>query len=636
MKHVIVGTAGHIDHGKTSLVKTLTGVDADRLKEEKRRGITIDIGFAHLELSDFRLGFVDVPGHERFIKNMLAGAHGLDLVMLVIAADEGVMPQTREHFDICRLLRIPAGFVALTKCDMVEPDWLELVTGEVAEFLRGSFLDGAPVVPVSAKTGAGVAAVKAALRAAASSAREKNAGRPPRLPVDRVFTIRGFGTVVTGTLISGRFQTGDEVDILPGGRRSRIRGIEAHNAAADRAEAGQRTALNLSGVEVHELHRGQAVVPAGRFAETSMLDVELELLPSAEKPLPDRARIRLHHGASETMARVALLGAADGATALAPGERRFAQLRLESPILALPTDRFIIRSYSPQLTIGGGMALDVHPERHRRNESGLIPFLTRLVEGTPQRVAAFIERAKATGVTPVDLARLTGESDERLASEIDTLCKRGEVVVIESVKPTRIVWTKHFGIVKETLKSFLHNYHRREPMRRGVSREEVRESLGAMTPTEVFRAAVEALHAEKRIVAEGDLLRLASFRPEAAGAAAELKTKLENVFQSAGLQGLSMTEAFEKLTVSETQGKPVFFLLLNEKRLTRVGDLVMHAEAIERLTADVRALKGSVAAIDVGFFKERFGLSRKYAIPLLEYLDAARITRRTGNVREIL
>jgi selenocysteine-specific elongation factor len=635
MKHVIVGTAGHIDHGKTSLVKALTGVDADRLKEEKRRGITIDIGFAHLELGDFRLGFVDVPGHERFIKNMLAGAHGLDLVMLVIAADEGVMPQTREHFDICRLLRIPAGFVALTKCDMVEPDWLELVGGEVAEFLRGSFLEDSPVVAVSAKTGAGIDAVKAALQAAAHAAREKNAARPPRLPIDRVFTIRGFGTVVTGTLISGHFQVGDEVDILPGGRRARIRGIEAHNAAADRAETGQRTALNLSGVEVHDLHRGQAVTPAGRFAETSMLDVELELLPSAEKPLPDRARIRLHHGASETMARVALLGA-DGAAALAPGERRFAQLRLESPILALPTDRFIIRSYSPSVTIGGGVALDVHPARHRRNEAGLIPFLMRLAEGTAQRVAAFIERAKASGLTPPDLARLTGESDARLATEIEALRKRGDVVVVESVKPPRIVWTKRFDVVKETLKSLLHNYHRREPMRRGVSREEVRESLGATTPTEVFRAAVEALQAEKRIVAEGDLLRLASFHPEAAGAAAALKIALEEAFRAAGLHGLSMTEAFEKLGVKEAQAKPVFFLLLNEKRLTRVGDFVMHADAIERLTDDVRALKGGVAAIDVGFFKERFGLSRKYAIPLLEYLDAARITRRTGNVREIL
>ncbi len=634
MKNIIVGTAGHIDHGKTSLVKALTGIDADRLKEEKQRGITIDIGFANLTTDDCRFGFVDVPGHERFIKNMLAGAHGLDLVMLVIAADEGVMPQTREHLDICRLLKIPTGFTVLTKADLVEPDWLELVTGDVEEFLDGSFLEGKPIIPVSVKSGAGLPEVLKALNEAAAGATEKKTDLPPRLPVDRVFTVRGFGTVVTGTMIAGTFRTGDEVEILPAERRSRVRGIEAHGSTLDVAVAGQRAALNLAGLETSDIERGQVVVPAGRFEATSMLDVRLELLSSAEKPLKDRARVRLHHGTSEVMARAALLGGGDH---LVPGESGFAQLRLETPVLALPGDRFILRSYSPQMTIAGGAVLDAHPVRHRKSDTRIINFLNELeAASASDRLAAFVERADQPGATFAELARLTGAGDSDIEKLVEGLKKAGKVVVLDAVSPKRVIRQAAFVAVQERIKRFLHNFHSRQPMRPGAPREEVRESLGARLPVEVFRAAVEAAVAEKRVVADGEVLRLASFRPEAAGEAAALKTKLENAFKTAGLTALTAAEVYELLKVKEAQAKPVVFLLINEKRLVRAGDFILHAEVVETLVADIRALKATNPTLDVAVFKEKFGLSRKYAIPILEYLDGERITRRVGNAREIM
>jgi selenocysteine-specific elongation factor len=341
MKHIIVGTAGHIDHGKTSLVKALTGVNADRLKEEQERGITIDIGFADLVVADWQFGFVDVPGHERFVKNMLAGAHGIDLVMLVIAADEGVMPQTREHFDICKLLQIKAGLTVLTKIDLVDEDLRELAAAEIAEFTQGSFLETAPIIGVSTKTGAGIDQLQTALTKLAAQLPTKDPRAVPRLPIDRAFIIKGFGTVVTGTLTAGQFHLGEEVEILPSGRRSRIRGLQVHGQTTEQASAGQRTAINLQGISLEDATRGQTLVPAARFRTSSLLDVTIEILPNAARPLTQRTRIRLHHNTAEIMARVIILGQ----TEIAPGERAIAQLRLEAPIFALPGDRFILGNW---------------------------------------------------------------------------------------------------------------------------------------------------------------------------------------------------------------------------------------------------------------------------------------------------
>src|SRR5882724_5550725 len=374
MKSIIVGTAGHIDHGKTALVKALTGIDADRLKEEKQRGITIDIGFADLTVGNLRFGFVDVPGHERFVKNMLAGAHGLDLVMLVIAADESIMPQTREHFDICRLLHIKTGLVVITKIDMVDQELKEIVQAEVAEYLAGSFLDGAPIVCVSARTGEGIDELKNHLIQLATGVGAKTVDAIPRLPIDRTFTIKGFGTVVTGTLIAGRFATGDEIEILPGGRRGRIRNVQVHNASVPEARAGQRTAINLQGIELDAVERGQTLLQTGRLRETSMIDARVELLKTATRPLKTRARVRFHHGTLEALARVVVLGGLE----ILPGENALVQLRLESPTIALPHDRFILRSYSPSQTIAGGIVIDALPSKHRATDQTSVEFLKKL------------------------------------------------------------------------------------------------------------------------------------------------------------------------------------------------------------------------------------------------------------------
>ncbi|MBX7218817.1 MAG: selenocysteine-specific translation elongation factor [Blastocatellia bacterium] len=652
MKNIIIGTAGHIDHGKTSLVRALTGTDTDRLKEEKQRGITIDIGFAHLDLDDFRFGFVDVPGHERFVKNMLAGAHGIDLVMLVIAADEAVMPQTREHLDICRLLHVPSGLTVLTKIDMVDAEWQELATSEVETFLKGSFLEGKPIVPVSTRTGEGIETLKQTLVKLAQTISIRPASHPPRLPIDRVFSVKGFGTVVTGTLIAGSLQVGDEIDIHPTGQRTKVRGIEVHGQSSESASVGQRTAVNLQGVDIDQVERGHVLTPAGRFAPTQMLDVKLELLASAAKPLKNRARVRLHHGTSEVMARVGLLGVTSesetGLRELAPGQHGYAQLRLESPILALAGDRFIIRQYSPQITIGGGTILDVFPRRHRNHELGLLSFLMRLATGsTTERVAAFIEEAGPGGVTLSDLDARTGESDATLAHSLEQLRQAQKIYLLEantgrrltkaeSHKGTRICWKHHIDGLKTKLLERVTRFHKQKPLQAGMPREEAREQICTRFAGEVFRLVVETLTEEKQLVAEGELLRLANYQVQVSGAEAAIKEKLEQTFRNAGLQGLSMQEAFETLKLKETQAKPVYFLLCNQKTLVRIGDFTFHTTNIQKLIADVRAQKATQPTLDIAFFKDRHGLSRKYAIPLLEYLDAERITRRVGNVREIL
>src|SRR5512145_72517 len=400
-EHVVVGTAGHIDHGKTSLVKALTGIDTDRLPEEKARGITIDLGFAFLEEPDgLTIEIVDVPGHERFIKNMLAGIGGIDLAMLVVAADEGVMPQTREHFAICSLLHIPRGLVVLTKTDMVEPDWIELVRDDVATLVRGTFLDGCPIVPVSSKTGEGIPELRAALRTLAAQVPSRGTDQLPRLPVDRVFTIKGFGTVVTGTLMAGRFNVDDRVEIYPRGLAAKVRGLQTHNRSVPEARAGQRTAINLQGIERAAVERGDVVGLAGTLVASGLVDGTLELLSDAPRPLKPRDRVRFHAGTSEIMARVLLLDTGE----LSPGGRAFARFRLESPLVALPGDRYVIRSYSPMVTIGGGTLLDVAPPRFKRRTPALVAHLQLLERGTPDEIVE--EHVRHVGAAGVRVAVL--------------------------------------------------------------------------------------------------------------------------------------------------------------------------------------------------------------------------------------
>ncbi|MCA1642353.1 MAG: selenocysteine-specific translation elongation factor, partial [Acidobacteria bacterium] len=410
MKSIVVGTAGHIDHGKTSLVRALTGVDADRLPEEKRRGITIDLGFAELDLADARVGFVDVPGHERFVKNMLAGVHGIDCVALVVAADEGVMPQTREHFDITRLLGISSGLVVLTKTDAVEEEFVGLVRAEVEELVEGSFLEGAPVVAVSSRTGAGLDELKQTLREIAARVPARADESVAILHVDRSFTVRGFGAVATGTLVAGEIGEGDELDLLPAGVVARVRGLQVHGRGVGRALAGQRAAINLGGVEASQVERGMTLAPAGRLRPTQALDVRVEVLADAPRPLRSRSRVRVHLGTAEVLARVQVLEAAGE---IAAGARGFAQLRLEAPVVALPGERFILRSYSPQRTVAGGVVLDAFAPKHRgRERAAARERLSALAEAdAAARLSIFVAAAGERGLTRADLAARTGWRD---------------------------------------------------------------------------------------------------------------------------------------------------------------------------------------------------------------------------------
>jgi selenocysteine-specific elongation factor len=667
MKNIIIGTAGHIDHGKTALVKALTGIDADRLKEEKQRGITIDIGFADLVIGDWQFGFVDVPGHERFVKNMLAGAHGLDLVMLIVAADESIMPQTREHFDICRLLQVKSGLVALTKADLVDQELLELAQAEVEDFVQGSFLENAPIIPVSSKTGYGIEALKTALLGLAATTAAKSTTATPRLPVDRAFSIKGFGTVVTGTLIAGELRNAEEIEVLPNGARTRVRNLQTHGHDTDVAQAGQRTAVNLQGIGIEQAARGSILTLAGRLRPTSMLDVRLDLLESAARPLLHRARVRLHHGTAEVMARVSLLapGGPRAATestrsnkisrpnrtqktdgnepaaalpAIEPGDSDYVQLRLESPIAALPGDRFIIRSYSPQITIGGGVILDALPVKHRLRDTDVRLNLERLekTDDLTSRAAVFIEMAGERGMNGAELIARTGATDIQLAELARTLKQKNEVIEIAH-SPLLLLDKKAFDGLAGQVVEVLVAHHKREPLSLGISREEVRDRLFGALAADIFRAVIASLAEAGKIAAERESLRMASHQPALTGADADTKQTLEAAFKALGLQAGTLEEIAATTRLSLNLVKKFYNLLIAERRIVRIGDFVFHVDAIDDLKAKVRNQKTVNPKIDVAIFKEiTGGLTRKYAIPLLEFLDRERITRRVGNEREIL
>lgn len=638
MRSVVVGTAGHIDHGKTTLVRALTGVDADRLPEEKRRGITIDLGFAELDLGDVRIGFVDVPGHERFVKNMLAGAHGIDAVALVIAADEGVMPQTREHFDICKLLAVRSGLVVLTKADMVDEELLELVRAEAEELVAGSFLSAAPVVAASARTGQGIDELKDALREVALAVSSRASESVTRLPIDRSFSMRGFGAVVTGTLVAGEIAEGDEMELLPVGERVRVRGVQVHGASVRAAGAGQRTAVNLGGVDSSAIERGMVLAPAGRLAPTQMFDARADVLGNAPRPLRTRQRVRVHHGAAEALARVVVLE--DGGE-IAPGDSGFVQLRLEAPIVALPGDRFILRSYSPQQTIAGGGIIDAHAPKHRGRERVGARARLKALEGADEssRLSLFVEASGERGLRRSELDARTGWRDEALSSALKGAKERGMLTDAEGVFVSRELFERLVRGAVEEVEAF----HVREPLARGMSREALRERMFAHAAPEIFRAALEAAEASGALAVERELVRSSGHSLELSPEDAALRDRLESIYLDAGLEAPALEEALSRAGGAgrtREHVRKIFQLLLDAGRLVRVReDLYFHREALERLVAALReygAQSEPERLIDVGAFKELSGVSRKYAIPLLEHFDRERITRRAGDKRLIL
>jgi selenocysteine-specific elongation factor len=636
MKYVVAGTAGHIDHGKSALVRALTGTDPDRLEEEKRRGITIDLGFAHLDLSHtLRVAFIDVPGHERFIKNMLAGAGGIDLVILVVAADESIKPQTREHFDICKLLGVKKGIVAITKCDLVEPEIADLVRLEVQELVAGSFLEGAPTLSVSAKTGAGLERLKAELSRLGLETASRSSALPFRLPIDRAFVMKGFGSVVTGTLTAGTIELEAEAEIYPSGRRVRVRGIEVHNQPAARAEAGQRTALNLAGVETKEIRRGMTLGPPGLFRATSQLDGALTLLASAP-PLKNRSSLHFHSGTMETVAEVVLLEGKE----LQPGGKTYAQFRLKEPGLLLPGDRFIIRRFSPVTTIGGGVVLDGLAPRHRAGDRAVIEMLRILESGDDEsRLEAFAREA-GEAATEALAARL-GRSPAETAAIANRLEGKGKLKTLGR-EPGTVVHAAHFDQAAARLLSALERFHATNPLVEGMMKEELRGRAAAgsrrdsVSPA-LFNALLQNLEARGKVEMQGEAVRLPGRGSELTAEEEAAKDHLVEVFQNAGLAVPREAEVLAKLKVDRARAVKLLLLLLRQKVLVRLSaDLVFHHSALAWLRARLLEQKAKDPRLTVATFKEITGLSRKYAIPLLEYLDRERVTRRDGADRIIL
>lgn len=634
MKSVIVGTAGHIDHGKTALVKALTGIDADRLEEEKRRGITIDIGFAHLDLDapggeTVHLGFVDVPGHERFVRNMLAGIGGIDMVLLVIAADEGIMPQTREHFDICRLLSVQRGITVLTKSDAVDSDTLEVVRLEVEEFLRGSFLDPvrAPILAVSSLTGEGLGELIHAIAKVAAEAVVRDSTALPRLPIDRVFTMKGFGTVVTGTLVSGTVNREDEMEVFPQGRRVRVRGVQVHGSAAEQAIAGQRTALNLAGVATGDLARGMTLAPPDTLRATRRADVFLRVLPSA-RPLKDRARVHFHAFTTETLAEVVLIGE----KTVAPGGAGYAQLRLADPTLLLPGDHFILRQFSPVVTIGGGVVIDAAPIPRRRQPAATLEFLRSIETGPDEEVLlARIERRGNQALNINDAIAETGWPKHRMAGPLQVLLDRHQIFRAGE----EFIAASHFDAAKQAALAEVTAYHNANPLVAGFGKEALREKVGLGEA--VFSAVMASLVAEKKLDIAGEVVRLPGRGVRLKDEESESKQVIETAFASAGLKVPALKDVLAGLKIDRVRSQKIVTLLLRDRVLVKISeDLVFHHSALENLKRAVIALKPNTPKIDVARFKDLTGVSRKYAIPLLEYLDRERVTLRVGNERAIL
>jgi selenocysteine-specific elongation factor len=627
-KHVVVGTAGHIDHGKTALVKALTGIDTDRLPEEKARGITIDLGFAFLEEPEgLTIEIVDVPGHERFVKNMLAGVGGIDVAMLIVAADEGVMPQTREHLAICSLLHIKTGLVVLTKSDLVEPDWQELVRDDVATLVRGTFLEGAPILAVSAKTGEGLPALRVALRQIAAAAPPRRVDQLPRLPIDRVFTVKGFGTVVTGTLMAGRLAVDDRVEIYPKSLSSKIRGLQTHGHTVTEAMDGQRTAVNFQGIERAAAERGDVVGLAGTLIASSLVDGTLELLADAPRPVKTRDRVRFHAGTSEIMARVLLLGRAE----LAPGERALARFRLEAPLVAMPGDRFVVRSYSPIVTIGGGTLLDVDPPRFRRKAPALLAHLTLLERGTPDEIVEeHVRHVGAAGARASALAGRVPFGPDQLRQILGRLEADRRVLAIER---DWYIHPESYDRLRGLVVAALEQFHRANPLRSGMSREELRGRAGA-ADERVFAHLLTTLDAEGQVRAERDKVRLASHTVRLSADQQRAVERIEEEFRKAEAAPPSPAEALGRAGLSGDEEHELFQLLVADRRLVRVKEsLYFHASALDAIQDKVVAFLRERKEIAPGDIKDLLGISRKYAIPLLEHLDVRRVTTRVGEKR---
>ena len=632
--YVIVGTAGHIDHGKTWLVQALTGIDTDRLKEEKERGISIELGFAPLKLPSGKiLGLVDVPGHERFIRQMLAGAAGMDLGVLVVAADEGVMPQTLEHLAILNLLHTQKGLVVLTKKDLVDDDWLGMVKDDLRGALKGTFLQDAPILAVSAKTREGLGELLEALDTLASKTTPKPEGGPARLPIDRVFTLKGFGTVVTGTLWSGTLKPGIELMILPKGIKARIRGLEVHDQRVERALAGQRVAVNLTGVGTEELKRGDVLVTPGSYEAAIRLDVALDLLAEA-KPLKQRQRVHFYLGTAEVLGRAVLLED----QALEPGKSGLARLLLESSVVAAPKDRFVIRSYSPMVTIGGGEVIQLEGAQTRTKKAELAKTLKRKLAGSLEDLtedALGAPELVSEEALAKKLALPPGQEGQALL-HLESLRQKGKALAF-SLDGKRL-WVAQAALeqLQEGILELLKAFHKAHPARAGISREPIREKLAKGIEPRGFGVLLEALESAGIIRLQGDLVALTEFTPKLPDKLAKAGEVAIKRFLNAKFQPPSWEEALEGLGLNRDEATELLAYLLGQGELIRLKeDIILPKETLERAKTRIQELIRQKGPVGVGEVRDALGSSRKLVIPLMEYFDRVRFTRRVGDARTL-
>lgn len=631
MQHFVLGTAGHVDHGKTSLIKAITGIDTDRLKEEKERGITIELGFASLTLpSGHTLGIVDVPGHEKFIKHMVAGAAGIDLVLLVIAADEGVMPQTKEHLQICSLLGITTGLVALTKIDLVEKDWLELVRSEITDYLKGTFLEGSPILPVSAAKGTGIAELRTELDKTVDRLKEKIDDGIFRLPVDRIFTMKGFGTVVTGTLISDKIKVGEDIQILPEDISARIRGIQVHNKPVEEAFSGQRTAINLQGIEKSTLERGNVLVRPQTVWPTQRLDVFFEYLPSNTRKLKNRALVRLHTGTTEIMTRIVLMEADE----LSPGEKSFAQLILANEDVVVAGDHFVLRSYSPVTTIGGGWILDPLPGKHKRKNNKILDDMQILQNGAlPEKISVLLERAGFGGSNIRSLAFRLGINIKKIREALEKLFSSRQAILLSSDDTTSISVHLYTQMEELIIKS-LADYHKKNPLKEGISKEELKAALAATVSAKLFNMVLASLGKKEVIISDKDNVRLESHQVQLAGEEDNLHRSIASTYVQAGLTPPSLSDVINSFKDQKAKAQTIVKLMLKDGELIKINeDLCFAREALTKLREDYKAQLARDGQATPATFKELTGLSRKYIIPLMEYFDASKLTVRVEDHR---
>jgi selenocysteine-specific elongation factor len=633
MKQIILGTAGHIDHGKTSLIKAVTGTNTDRLKEEQLRGITIELGFASLDLPSGRhLGIVDVPGHEKFVKNMVAGATGIDMVAMVIAADEGVMPQTREHMEICSLLGVEHGLVALTKIDMVDAEWLELVKEDIREFLAGTFLEDKTIVPVSSASGEGIDAFVSALDDLSGRIPERASSNLFRLPVDRVFTMKGFGTVITGSLMSGKVKIGDNVVIYPSGIPSKVRGVQVHGESVEVAHSGMRTAINFQGLEKASIERGQVLSSANALLPSFMVDVSLHYLESNKKKIKNRSRVRFHTGTSEIMGNLILLEQDD----LLAGENTVAQIRLDAPVAVVRDDRFVLRSYSPVRTIGGGQVLNPVPEKHKRFRPEVIEGLKGLISHDLENIIAYhVMAAGVRGVSFSALMIMTNLSEKPLEKYLRGMLSRKDVIQID--KEQRLfVHKTGFGSLQQNMTTQIQAYHDKNPLKEGMPKQELKSKLPTNAGTRVFTMALNQMTADKTVAQEGDSVKLTTHKVSLGEDQAGMKKKISGIYLENGLQPPYFKEVVNVLGFDSSHAKDVLMLLVVEGILIKAKeDLYFHAEPMRELKEKLIAYLQTHGEITTPQFKEMTQASRKYVIPLLEYFDANHLTLRVGDSRKL-